>query len=121
MVTIRPATEIDKPDIVEFAESHGFDTPFSEFVLLAIEDDNIVGMIGLDRVFTVEPLIARSAQVAQKLYDTMIGAAYGLGANRIECLVRADNTRMKPILDKLGFKFVESIHRFCKVLINPNG
>lgn len=121
MVEIRIAKETDKTNIVEFAQANGLDVPYSEFVLVAIEGEDIVGVIGLDKMFVIEPLVANSSVVAQKLYDTMMGAAFALGSTKVECLVNDKNVNMKSILKKLGFNFVESINRYCKILMNSNG
>lgn len=120
MITTRiiDKNHYDYNKMCTYLRKKGVDSPYSKLYIVEYDNDEIVGVCGLDTVVRVEPLLTNSAHISEKLYRTALGMCLAdPTVNRIEGLVDDEHLpRCKDIYKKLGFTLFEKINRFVKII-----
>lgn len=104
-------------EIVKYAVNKNFDIPYSKTIVYEKRDDKIVGVIGIDDVVVIEPLISNSALISNNLYYTALGIILTTGKDRIECFTTDEQyKKIGQYFERQNFQFIEKTNRFVKLL-----
>lgn len=108
--------------VMNYVRKTNMNLPNSTCILIAYDDDkNIHGIVGIEYVCVIDPLIANSGTVADKLYDTAMNMINSnkvrVNADRVEAYIKDNKLdKMSSLLNKKHFKHIEKINRFVKCL-----
>ncbi len=111
-------TEEEYAAAAKFAVSHGFDTPYAREIIQAVnKEGNLLGIVGIDLIPCIEPLISSSIDVTNNLYHTALGMILGMNVNRVECYVPDQDFKVVGnLLERRDFQFIEKTNRFVKTI-----
>lgn len=103
----------------KFCEDNGFVVPGSPTIIAEVvvqgEDLGLVGLVGVEQVFHIEPLIATNPTTGLRLGSIAYGLALSSNCERVEVHVKDIRmNKMKPLLEKEDFVFVETTNIFTK-------
>lgn len=108
-------TEEEFQKCAEYLVNKGLDTPMHTTKLAyASLNDEIIGVVGIEQLFVLEPLAADNGIVATKLANMVEGVALFGGADRIECFT--PDEKNLSLFEKAGYKFIRKINRLVKLL-----
>lgn len=119
MIVIADKNHYFYDTIILYLKEKGY-SPYSMSYIAELDDESgdIRGVLGIDMVCKMEPLITDSPIITHKLFHTTIGFCLAKGIDKIEAFVQDKRmAKMEGLLLHVGFKFVEKINRFAKILI----
>jgi hypothetical protein len=99
----------DFEGVKALCEKHKINFPSEDnFILVAVENDEIIGITGIKLEMKIEPLIADNPMIAFRLSNMIEGAALNQGANVLYANVNCENTKHINQLEKYGYEVVET-------------
>ncbi len=116
-------SEEEYKKICSYLKKFKMDKPNSICLYYATPDDSdeIIGVSGFEYVPMIEPMAANSGNVMDRLYDTVMEQmkkkVIKINADRIEAYVSDSKVDyIGKMLKKKGFKHIEKLNRFAKIL-----
>jgi len=102
-----------------FLQERNVTIPGSPTIIASIHmnEDKIVvdGVVGVENVFHIEPLVADNPSTALRLANICFGIALTSKCERIEAHVQDKNLdKMTVLLEKEGFVFTEKLNIFTR-------
>ena len=106
MIEYRKIAEADVPSVIAYCAEKEISVPVkSEVIFVAFEDDKIVGVVAVKKVFQIEPLIADTGLIAQVLGEKAL-AVISM-ADKPNVLVLSKNEGFIGQMERYGFEVTD--------------
>lgn len=107
-MTYRNALTTDYDKIKEYCSEHEINIPNeSAAIFIAEHEGEIKGIVGLKKVYSIEPLISDSSVIANNLYRMIDGVIKSNNVKRVRAIVGKENKKFLGVLDKEDFLIIE--------------
>lgn len=114
MIKYRSFQETDFDSIKFLCDKNKINLPHqNSLIVVAEEEGNLEGFIGMAQLTFIEPLISENPVVANNLYHEIAGAAIGQGVKELYCYC---DENKRELFEKSGF----SIFQTDKILMKKN-